>query len=61
MPPAGKKEEVWVIDDLIVDGNSLHTPPLLEDSFEGGPVENAWLFYPGGNIGSYCPYQKGAL
>ncbi|XP_023681705.2 reelin isoform X1 [Paramormyrops kingsleyae] len=57
----GKKEEVWVIDDLIIDGNSLHTPPLLEDSFEGGPVENAWLFYPGGNIGSYCPYQKGAL
>ena len=46
---AGKKEEVWVIDDLIIDGSSLHNPPVVSDSFEGGPQEGNWLFYPGGN------------
>ncbi|KAJ8391092.1 hypothetical protein AAFF_G00097130 [Aldrovandia affinis] len=57
---SGKKEEVWVIDDLIIDG-SLQNTPLLSDSFEGGPQESSWLFYPGGNTGLYCPFQKGAL
>uniref|UniRef100_A0A8C9VAA0 Reelin n=1 Tax=Scleropages formosus TaxID=113540 RepID=A0A8C9VAA0_SCLFO len=57
----GKKEEVWVIDDFIIDGSSLPNPPLLMDSFEGGPQENNWLFYPGGNTGLYCPHQKGAM
>uniref|UniRef100_W5NEI9 Reelin n=1 Tax=Lepisosteus oculatus TaxID=7918 RepID=W5NEI9_LEPOC len=57
----GKKEEVWVIDDLIIDGGALRTLQLLSDSFEGGPREDSWLFYPGGNIGLYCPYLKGAL
>uniref|UniRef100_A0A3P9KU35 Reelin n=1 Tax=Oryzias latipes TaxID=8090 RepID=A0A3P9KU35_ORYLA len=55
---SGKKEEVWVIDDLIIDGSSTHNPPVLIDSFEEGPNESNWLFYPGGNTGLYCPYQK---
>ncbi|XP_061108680.1 reelin [Conger conger] len=57
---SGKKEEVWVIDDLIIDGSSLPAP-ILSDSFEGGPQEDSWLFYPGGNTGLYCPFQKGTL
>uniref|UniRef100_A0A3B3X817 Reelin n=1 Tax=Poecilia mexicana TaxID=48701 RepID=A0A3B3X817_9TELE len=55
---SGKKEEVWVIDDLIIDGSSLHKPPMVIDTFEEGPNEENWLFYPGGNTGLYCPYQK---
>ncbi|MGH0173039.1 UNVERIFIED_CONTAM: hypothetical protein FKN15_001929 [Acipenser sinensis] len=58
---SGKKEEVWVIDDLIIDGNTMKTPAFLTDSFELGPREDSWLFYPGGNTGLYCPYLKGAL
>lgn len=57
----GKKEEVWVIDDLIIDGSSLHNPPVVVDSFEEGPNESNWLFFPGGNTGLYCPYQKTGL
>uniref|UniRef100_A0AAR2ITR7 Reelin n=1 Tax=Pygocentrus nattereri TaxID=42514 RepID=A0AAR2ITR7_PYGNA len=57
----GKKEEVWVIDDLIIDGSSLNNPPVLSESFEGGPRDFNWLFFPGGNIGLYCPYQKAGL
>ncbi|KAG5845891.1 hypothetical protein ANANG_G00143990 [Anguilla anguilla] len=57
---SGKKEEVWVIDDLIIDG-TLQNAPILSDSFEGGPQEDSWLFYPGGNTGLYCPFQKGTL
>lgn len=59
--PSGKKEEVWVIDDLIIDGSSLHNPPVVMDSFEEGPNESNWLFFPGGNTGLYCPYQKTGL
>lgn len=59
--PSGKKEEVWVIDDLIIDGSSLHNPPVAVDSFEEGPSESNWLFFPGGNTGLYCPYQKTGL
>uniref|UniRef100_A0A3P9PRW9 Reelin n=1 Tax=Poecilia reticulata TaxID=8081 RepID=A0A3P9PRW9_POERE len=55
---SGKKEEVWVIDDLIIDGSSLHKSPMVIDTFEEGPNEENWLFYPGGNTGLYCPYQK---
>ncbi|XP_064807239.1 reelin-like isoform X2 [Oncorhynchus masou masou] len=58
---SGKKEEVWVIDDLIIDGSSLNNPPVVSDSFEGGPQDYNWLFYPGGNTGLYCPYQKSGL
>uniref|UniRef100_A0A3Q2U7U2 Reelin n=1 Tax=Fundulus heteroclitus TaxID=8078 RepID=A0A3Q2U7U2_FUNHE len=57
----GKKEEVWVLDDLIIDGSSLHKPPMVIDTFEEGPNEENWLFYPGGNTGLYCPYQKAGL
>ncbi|XP_072551813.1 reelin-like isoform X2 [Salminus brasiliensis] len=57
----GKKEEVWVIDDLIIDGSSLKNLPILSENFEGGPQNLNWLFYPGGNIGLYCPYQKTGL
>uniref|UniRef100_A0A8B9J9J5 Reelin n=1 Tax=Astyanax mexicanus TaxID=7994 RepID=A0A8B9J9J5_ASTMX len=57
----GKKEEVWVIDDLIIDGSSLNNPPILSENFEGGAQDLNWLFYPGGNIGLYCPYQKTGL
>lgn len=59
--PSGKKEEVWVIDDLIIDGSSLHNPPVIVDSFDEGPNESNWLFFPGGNPGLYCPYQKTGL
>ncbi|MBN3305955.1 RELN protein, partial [Amia calva] len=58
---SGKKEEVWVIDDLIIDGGALLTSPILSESFEGGPLEDSWLFYPGGNIGIYCSNQKETL
>ncbi|XP_071271970.1 reelin-like [Salvelinus alpinus] len=58
---SGKKEEVWVIDDLIIDGSSLNNPPVVSDNFEGGPQNYNWLFYPGGNTGLYCPYQKRGL
>ncbi|XP_041109989.1 reelin-like isoform X1 [Polyodon spathula] len=58
---SGEREEVWVIDDLIIDGNTLKTPAFLTDSFELGPREDSWLFYPGGNTGLYCPYLKRAL
>lgn len=61
LSPLGKKEEVWVIDDLIIDGSSLHNPPVVIDSFEEGPNESNWLFSPGGNTGLYCPYQKTGL
>ncbi|MCI4379303.1 hypothetical protein PGIGA_G00226440 [Pangasianodon gigas] len=57
----GKKEEVWVIDDLIIDGHSLNSFPILSESFESGPQESNWLFYPGGNIDHYCLYQKARL
>lgn len=59
--PSGKKEEVWVIDDLIIDGSSLHNLPVIVDSFDEGPNESNWLFFPGGNSGLYCPYQKTGL
>ncbi|XP_016393771.1 reelin-like [Sinocyclocheilus rhinocerous] len=58
---SGKKEEVWVIDDLIIDGNTINSLPVILDSFEGGPQEGNWLFYPGGNTGFYCPYQRAGL
>ncbi|XP_057204020.1 reelin isoform X1 [Triplophysa rosa] len=58
---SGKKEEVWVIDDLIIDGNAANNPPVISESFEGGPQEGNWLFYPGGNTGFFCPYQRGGL
>lgn len=58
---SGKKEEVWVIDDLIIEGSSLHNLPVIVDSFDEGPNESNWLFFPGGNPGLYCPYQKTGL
>ncbi|KAM9481369.1 reelin [Clarias gariepinus] len=58
---SGKKEEVWVIDDLIIDDHSLNNFPILFDNFESRPQESNWLFYPGGNIGRYCLYQKARL
>ncbi|XP_062860161.1 reelin [Trichomycterus rosablanca] len=57
----GKKEEVWVIDDFIIDGSSSHKPPIISEDFEGGPLELNWIFYPGGSIRSYCPNQKAGL
>nr|3A7Q_A Chain A, Reelin [Mus musculus] len=43
------------------DGNNLNNPVLLLDTFDFGPREDNWFFYPGGNIGLYCPYSsKGA-
>ncbi|MEJ1272528.1 solute carrier family 26 member 5 [Cricetulus griseus] len=57
----GKKEEIWIVDDFVVDGNNLNNPVLLLDTFDFGPREDNWFFYPGGNIGLYCPYSsKGA-
>ncbi|PKU41761.1 reelin isoform x1 [Limosa lapponica baueri] len=57
----GKKEEIWIIDDFIIDGNNLKNPVILLDTFDFGPKEDNWFFYPGGNIGLYCPYSsKGA-
>ncbi|KAK1334968.1 hypothetical protein QTO34_004542 [Cnephaeus nilssonii] len=57
----GKKEEIWIIDDFIIDGNNLNNPVMLLDTFDFGPREDNWFFYPGGNIGLYCPYSlKGA-
>ncbi|TRY95474.1 hypothetical protein DNTS_000445 [Danionella cerebrum] len=58
---SGKKEEVWVIDNLMTNGNSLHSLPLISDSFDSGPQDHNWLFYPGGNTGSFCPYQRDGL
>lgn len=52
---------MWVIDDLIIDGSSLHNLPVIVDSFDEGPNESNWLFFPGGNPGLYCPYQKTGL
>lgn len=57
----GKKEEVWVIDDLIIDGHPFNNFPVLSESFESRPQESNWLFYPGGNIDHYCLYQKARL
>lgn len=58
---SGKKEEIWIIDDFIIDGNNLNNPVMLLDTFDFGPREDNWFFYPGGNIGLYCPYSsKGA-
>uniref|UniRef100_A0A8C6XTW2 Reelin n=1 Tax=Naja naja TaxID=35670 RepID=A0A8C6XTW2_NAJNA len=57
----GKKEEIWIIDNFIIDGNNLKNPVILSDTFDLGPKEDNWFFYPGGNIGLYCPYSsKGA-
>ncbi|KAF3819050.1 hypothetical protein GH733_013200, partial [Mirounga leonina] len=57
----GKKEEIWIVDDFIIDGNNLNNPVMLLDTFDFGPREDNWFFYPGGNIGLYCPYSsKGA-
>ncbi|ETE68854.1 Reelin, partial [Ophiophagus hannah] len=57
----GKKEEIWIIDNFIIDGNNLKNPVILLDTFDLGPKEDNWFFYPGGNIGLYCPYSsKGA-
>ncbi|KAF7246758.1 Reelin, partial [Varanus komodoensis] len=57
----GKKEEIWILDDFIIDGNNLKNPVILLDTFDFGPKEDNWFFYPGGNIGLYCPYSsKGA-
>ncbi|KAF5912245.1 hypothetical protein HPG69_013412 [Diceros bicornis minor] len=56
-----KKEEIWIVDDFIIDGNNLNNPVMLLDTFDFGPREDNWFFYPGGNIGLYCPYSsKGA-
>eukprot|EP00062_Callorhinchus_milii_P006692 gi/632947500/ref/XP_007889076.1/ PREDICTED: reelin [Callorhinchus milii] len=54
----GNKEEIWIIDDLIIDGNNIQNPGILLDTFDFGPKEENWLFYPGGNIGLYCPYAS---
>ena len=57
----GKKEEICIVDDFIIDGNNLNNPVMLLDTFDFGPREDNWFFYPGGNIGLYCPYSsKGA-
>ncbi|XP_033017520.1 reelin isoform X2 [Lacerta agilis] len=57
----GKKEEIWILDDLIIDGSNIKNPVILLDTFDFGPKEDNWFFYPGGNIGLYCPYSsKGA-
>lgn len=57
----GKKEEIWILDNFIIDGNNLKNPVILFDTFDFGPREDNWFFYPGGNIGLYCPYSsKGA-
>ncbi|NXS29928.1 RELN protein, partial [Pomatostomus ruficeps] len=55
---SGKKEEIWIIDDFIIDGNNLKNPIILLDTFDFGPKEDNWFFYPGGNIGLYCPYSS---
>lgn len=57
----GKKEEVWVIDDLIINGHSLNNFPILSETFDSRPQESNWLFYPGGNIERYCLSQKARL
>ncbi|KAJ7329566.1 hypothetical protein JRQ81_015740, partial [Phrynocephalus forsythii] len=54
----GKKEEIWILDDFIIDGNNLKNPVILLDTFDFGPKEDNWFFYPGGNIGLYCPYSS---
>ncbi|XP_005995356.1 reelin isoform X2 [Latimeria chalumnae] len=55
---SGKKEDIWIIDDLIISGNNLKNHEALLDTFDFGPKEDNWLFYPGGNIGLYCPYSS---
>lgn len=52
----GQMEEIWIIDDLIIDGNNEKNHAVLLETFDFGPKEENWLFYPGGNIGLYCPY-----
>lgn len=57
----GKRDEIWIIEDFVIDGNNVHNPTILMDTFDYGPKEDNWFFYPGGNIGLYCPYSsKGA-
>ncbi|KAM4036706.1 reelin isoform 2-T2 [Anomaloglossus baeobatrachus] len=57
----GKKDEIWIIEDFVIDGNNINNPSILMDTFDFGPKEDNWFFYPGGNIGLYCPYtSKGA-
>ncbi|XP_051890268.1 reelin isoform X1 [Pristis pectinata] len=58
----GQKEEIWIIDDLIIDGNNVKNSGVLLETFDFGPKEDDWFFYPGGNIGLYCPYvSKGTM
>ncbi|CAJ0961016.1 unnamed protein product, partial [Ranitomeya imitator] len=57
----GKKDEIWIIEDFVIDGNNINNPSILMDTFDFGPKEDNWFFYHGGNIGLYCPYtSKGA-
>lgn len=57
----GKRDEIWIVEDFVIDGNNVHNPTILMDTFDYGPKEDNWFFYPGGNIGLYCPYSsKGA-
>ncbi|XP_043944459.1 reelin isoform X3 [Protopterus annectens] len=55
---SGKKEDIWIIDDFIINGNNPRTPSIVLDTFDLGPKDDNWLFYPGGNIGLYCPYSS---
>ncbi|KAE8616335.1 hypothetical protein XENTR_v10008776 [Xenopus tropicalis] len=54
----GKKDEVWIIEDFVIDGNNMANPAILLDTFDFGPNEENWFFYPGGNIALYCPYTS---
>lgn len=58
----GKKEEIWIVDDFIIDGNNLNNFMMFLDIFDFGFREDNWFFYFGGNIGFYCLYfLKGVL
>ncbi|XP_033646479.1 reelin-like isoform X1 [Asterias rubens] len=50
----------WGIDDLLIGGNLMATN-ILQTNFEIGISEEDWLFYPGGQLGQFCPPIQGEI
>lgn len=51
----GYMESVWMVDDVYVGGNLVNLDSLYE-TFDMGPQEDQWMFWPGGRVKDFCKF-----
>ncbi|XP_078679043.1 reelin-like [Branchiostoma floridae x Branchiostoma belcheri] len=50
---SGAGRDVWSLDNVFIGGNNIN-PTVLQETFDPQPQDDLWLFYPGGQPGSFC-------